>query len=103
GDGHLPALTILIALQWMGGVVLDRPAHSGRWIDPAVAIKRVAAVGPYAHPGPGGWVRGELRDFCNGLSKGAAIGTSRYAGANGKSSDPLHAAGASTTNALREQ
>src|SRR6266850_2843601 len=50
---HLPALAIIIALQRMVGMVLDRPAQPGRWIEPAIAVEGVAAVRPNSDPGPG--------------------------------------------------
>ena len=85
GEGHLQAGTpIRIAAQRMVGVVSDWPAQSGGRIEPTVAVKRVAAVRPHSDPGPGVSRRGEFRNLSAGLCEGAAVDTSRDAGASGK-------------------
>src|SRR5262249_20782978 len=79
-----------IALQRMVGMVLDRPAHSGRWIEPAVTVEGVAAVRADADPGPAGRVRGELRNFSAALRADAVIRTKEDAWGQGECSTHLH-------------
>src|SRR5262245_60708549 len=91
-ERHLPAHPIIIALQRVVGMVLDRPAHSGRWIEPAVTVKGVAAVRADADPGPVGRVRGDLRNFSAALREDAVVRTKKDTCAQDECSNPLHIA-----------